>query len=79
MDDKTIIDLYFARNEAAIKHTDDTYGRRLFRLADNIIRNDQDAEESVSDTYLKAWEITRIVPSRSLQPSKQRKITFLSN
>jgi len=56
MDDKTIIDLYFARNEMAIKHTDDTYGRRLFHLADNIVKNDQDAEESVSDTYLKAWE-----------------------
>ena len=56
MDDKTILDLYFARNEMAIKHTDDTYGRRLFHLADNIVKNDQDAEESVSDTYLKAWE-----------------------
>ena len=56
MDDKTIIDLYFARNETAIRHTDDTYGRRLFHLADNIVHNDQDAEESVSDTYMKAWE-----------------------
>ena len=41
---------------SAIKQTDDTYGRRLFVLADNIVRNDQDAEESVSDTYLRAWE-----------------------
>lgn len=56
MDDKQILDLYFARNEDAIRHTDDTYGRRLFQLADNIVNNDQDAEESVSDTYLKAWE-----------------------
>ena len=47
MDDKTILDLYFSRSEAAIKHTDDTYGRRLFHLANNIVRNDQDAEESV--------------------------------
>ena len=56
MDDKTILDLYFDRNEMAIKHTDDTYGRRLFHLADNILRNDQDAEESVSDTYMKTWQ-----------------------
>ena len=56
MDDKQILDLFFARNEDAIRHTDNTYGRRLFILADNIINNDQDAEESVSDTYLKAWE-----------------------
>lgn len=56
MDDSRIIDLFFSRNEDAIKHTDDTYGRRLFVLADNIVRNDQDAEESVSDTYLRAWD-----------------------
>ena len=56
MDDSKIIELFFARNEDAIKHTDNTYGRRLFVLADNIVRNDQDAEESVSDTYMKAWD-----------------------
>ena len=56
MDDSKIIELFFARNEDAIKHTDDTYGRRLFHLADNIVHNDQDAEESVNDTYMKAWD-----------------------
>ena len=56
MEDSKIIELFFARNEDAIKHTDDTYGRRLYHLADNIVRNGQDAEESVSDTYLKACE-----------------------
>ena len=56
MEDKQIIDLFFARNEDAIQHTADTYGNRLFILADNIVRNDQDAEESVSDTYMKAWD-----------------------
>ena len=55
MEDSKILDLYFARNEDAIRHTDDTYGRRLFYLAERIVQNDQDAEESVSDTYLKAW------------------------
>ena len=56
MEDSKIIALFFARNEDAIKHTDDTYGRRLFHLADNIVHNDQDAEESVNDTYMKAWD-----------------------
>jgi len=55
MEDSKILDLYFARNEDAIRHTDDTYGRLLFYLAERIVQNDQDAEESVSDTYLKAW------------------------
>lgn len=56
MEDSKIIELYFARKEDAIRQTDVAYGRRLFVLADNIVRNDQDAEESVSDTYWKAWE-----------------------
>lgn len=56
MEDSKIIELFFARNEDAIKHTDDAYGRRLYHLADNIVHNSQDAEESVSDTYLKTWD-----------------------
>ena len=56
MEDSKILDLFFVRNEDAIKHTDDTYGRRLYHLAQNIVKNEQDAEESVSDTYLKAWD-----------------------
>ena len=56
MDDSKIIDLYFARNEDAIRHTDDTYGRRLYHLAENIVKNGQDAEEIVSDTYMKVWD-----------------------
>jgi len=55
VEDSKIIELYVARNEDAIRQTDATYGRSLFSLADNIVRNDQDAEESVSDTYLRAW------------------------
>lgn len=56
MEDMQIITLFLARNEDAIRHTDDTYGRRLYHLADGILRSGQDAEESVSDTYLAAWE-----------------------
>ena len=56
MEDSKIIDLFFARSEDAIKHTDETYGRRLYHLAENIVKNRQDAEESVSDTYMKAWD-----------------------
>lgn len=56
MEDSKILELFFARNEDAIKYTDETYGRRLYHLADKIVQNGQDAEESVSDTYLKAWD-----------------------
>ncbi len=56
MNDHNIIELFFARDETAIQETDAVYGRRLYTTANNILRNDQDAEESVSDTYLRAWD-----------------------
>ena len=64
MEDSKIIDLFLARNEDAIRHTADTYGRRLFTLADNILKNDQDAEESVNDTYMRSWDT--IPPQRPI-------------
>ena len=56
MDDAKIIDLYFARSEEAICQTDAAYGRKLFCLAQRILHDEQDSEESVSDTYMKTWE-----------------------
>ena len=55
MQDEEIIALYFRRDEAAIAHTRDKYGRYLDRIAYNILYDRQDSEESVSETYLKAW------------------------
>ena len=37
MEDSEILELFFARNEDAIRHTDETYGRRLFVLALSLI------------------------------------------
>lgn len=56
MDDNKIISLYYLRSEEAIQETDRRYGRRLHQIADNILHSNEDAEESVSDTYLKAWQ-----------------------
>jgi len=62
MDDLKIIDLFFARDEQAIQETDKTYGKKLFALADRILNDREDSEESVSDTYWQAWET--IPPNR---------------
>lgn len=56
MEDEEIIGLYFARSEDAIRQTDAVYGRRLFCLADRILGDARDSEESVSDTYMTTWE-----------------------
>ena len=55
MNDDQIIQLYFDRSEQAIKETDIKYGGYCYSIAYNILTNPEDAEESVSDTYLKAW------------------------
>lgn len=62
MDDAKIIDLFWVRNEDAIIQTDKAYGRRLHVLANKILNNREDAQECVSDTYMKTWEI--IPPQR---------------
>ncbi len=62
MDDLMIIELYFARDEQAIKETDIKYGRLCFTVAVNILGNDEDSEECVNDTYLSVWN--KIPPTR---------------
>lgn len=56
MEDAKIIELFFARSEEAIRQTEASYGKRLFHLADNIAKNEQDAQECVNDTYLRTWD-----------------------
>lgn len=55
MDDQQIMDLYWARSEAAISETADKYGRYCHAIAFNILRDDGDSEECVNDTYMRAW------------------------
>ena len=56
MDDQQIIALFFQRSEQAVAETDRAYGRKLYVLSNNILNNREDAEESVSDTYMETWK-----------------------
>ena len=62
MDDLQIIELYFARDEHAIEETDHKYGKLCFRVAKNLLFNNEDSEECVNDTYLTVWN--KIPPTR---------------
>ncbi|MBP5413624.1 MAG: sigma-70 family RNA polymerase sigma factor [Lachnospiraceae bacterium] len=62
MEDKTIIEMYFNRDEQAIKETENKYGRLCFSIAHNILGNIEDAEECVNDTYMGVWNT--IPPTR---------------
>lgn len=62
MGDPEIIELYFARDEQAIRETDAKYGKLCHRIAYNILNNREDAEECVNDTYVGVWNA--IPPAR---------------
>ncbi len=55
MDDETIITLYWARDEQAIAETDQKYRPYCHSIAYQILRDSQDSEECVNDTWLRAW------------------------
>ncbi len=55
MSDEQIIDLYWQRDEAAIKQTDLKYRNYLYTIAYNIVHDNLDCEECLNDTYLGTW------------------------
>lgn len=65
MEDSGIVKLFFSRSEQAIEETDKKYGRYCYSIAYSILANREDSEESVSNTYLSAWNS---IPSRKPIP-----------
>ena len=55
MQDHEIVALYWKRDENAISETRDKYGVYCYTIAFNILYSNEDAEECVNDTYIKAW------------------------
>ncbi len=55
MEDGDIIALYLERNQEAIAETEKKYGRYCYSIAYNILYNAEDAEESVNDALMNAW------------------------
>ena len=62
MQDNEIVDLYFARDERAIRESADKYGLLCRGIALRILSDEQDAEECVNDTWVRAWNA--IPPTR---------------
>lgn len=62
MEDTAIIDLYWARSQQAISASEEKYGAYCHTIARRILDREEDAEECVNDTYLRAWEA--IPPAR---------------
>ena len=60
--DNEIIELYWNRDENAIKETDKKYKNYLLTVAHNILHDEPDCEECLNDTYSGAWNA--IPPAR---------------
>lgn|GEM_PF-6612845 len=65
MEDSRIIELFFDRNEQAVRETDQKYGGYCYSIAYHILSNREDSEESVNDTYLSTWNA---IPPRKPNP-----------
>ena len=55
MKDNEMIRLLFERSETVIAEIENRYKKQCMRVARNILRNEQDAEECFNDALLKLW------------------------
>ena len=55
MKDSEIVDMYWDRNEDALRQTQSKYGAYLSKVAYNILADFEDCKECVNDTYMAAW------------------------
>ncbi|MBQ8345502.1 MAG: sigma-70 family RNA polymerase sigma factor [Clostridia bacterium] len=62
LEDDEIVELYWGRDEEAIRETDRKYGKYLYTIAYHIVHDRSDCEECLNDTYLGTWN--RIPPAR---------------
>ena len=53
--DDAILEMYFQRNESAIKATAEKYEHYLMKISYNILGDMEDCKENVNDTYFKTW------------------------
>ena len=55
MEDKSIVALFHQRNEQALAECKTRYGAYVLAIANRILESQEDAEEVLNDTLLRAW------------------------
>ena len=60
--DEALIEMFWQRDEQAIKETERKYGKLLYHIAYGILHDESDCEECRNDAYLGVWNA--IPPTR---------------
>lgn len=68
MEDSEIVALYLQRNDQAIVQTHQKYGGLCMSIAMRILKNRQDSEECVNDTYHHTWNAIPPERPRAMAP-----------
>lgn len=55
MQDEIIVELYWQRDESALRETEIKYGSYLSKVSFNILSDKEDAREILNETLLCAW------------------------
>ncbi len=55
MEDSRIIELLFERSQQGLRELSIKYEKLIFRIAMNVVNNNEDASECANDTYLGIW------------------------
>ena len=70
MEDDKIVELFWQREESAIAEASAKYEKYCYSIANSILNCAQDAQESVNDAFLGAWN--------SIPPNRPERLsTFL--
>lgn len=56
MEDQIIISLFENRDESAVSNIYQKYGNYCFKIAWNILKNEEDTKECINDTWMKVWD-----------------------
>lgn len=76
MDDSKIIALFNERSQQGITALSEKYGKLCLKIAENILKNREDSEECVNDTYLAVWNT---VPPENPDPLKTYLLKIVRN
>lgn len=55
MQDEIIVELYWQRDESALRETEIKYGSHLIKVSFNILSDSEDSKEILNETLLSAW------------------------